>query len=145
MNRLAKIEKINGYRKLLDLSLKPVTKDEAIQSEVQHEFEAWVSAQLEGLMGATPAAPGFTDEETVILKEFAQKTLARVSAQPAQPTQAPRPPAQTAARTPLVEDEKRREARRQALRGQAEPRRRSSETDEAFMERLSQWEDAQEN
>jgi hypothetical protein len=78
MDRDFVIEKINAYRRLLDLTLKNVTKDEAVQKEVQVEFSSWVESQLAELMG-TPSTTNLTEQEITFLKAFTKKLMAKPS------------------------------------------------------------------
>lgn len=97
MERNKKIEKINAYHKLQELTLKAVTKDEDIQKQVQEEFQTWVNLRLADLMGEGPgsSAAGLSAQEVAFLKKFIQKLELRdrVTLTPAPQNQAPKSPA----------------------------------------------------
>ena len=80
-----KIEKINAYRKLLNLTLKPLTKDDVVQSEIQIEFINFVEDTLNVLMGnRTPST--LTEDEIIVLKLLVANAQKRASPQPEIPS-----------------------------------------------------------
>lgn len=68
-NRDFKIELINAYRKLLEHTLKPVTKTDDVQAQVQEEFKMFVEDRLNDLMGNPSEKEGqLTMDEVTVLK-----------------------------------------------------------------------------
>lgn len=122
MNRDKRIEKVNAFRKLLDTTLKGVTKDEELQKEIQEQFRLWVSAQLDELMG-NERPDALTTEEIAVLKSFVKKATAKVSN--------PTAPAAN------VVQAKPEQQRNEAIRTQNErPRREQPETGKPLGDRL---------
>lgn len=65
-----KIEKINSYRKLLEVTLKAVSKNDMVQAEVQIEFIEFINDQLNNLMGEDNpnGVDKLTSDEIFVLK-----------------------------------------------------------------------------
>jgi hypothetical protein len=64
-----KIELINGYRKLLEVTLKPVSKNEEVQSQIQSEFKDFIEGRLNSLMGdESLESKHLTEDEITVLK-----------------------------------------------------------------------------
>lgn len=67
-DRDLKIEKINAYRKLLDTSVKQVTKNSEIQAEVQAEYISFIEDKLNEMMGDGASPDKLNGEEIQVLK-----------------------------------------------------------------------------
>ena len=71
MSREFKIELINAYHKLLEVTLKPATKNAEVQAQVQEEFKEFVNSRLNQLMGNdSEKEDELTSDEKVFLKSF---------------------------------------------------------------------------
>jgi hypothetical protein len=116
MSRNLKIEKINAYKKMIESKRLPKIDEEAkqgprnpddpstfsVEEQIHMEFEGWAEQQLADLLGENmpqlPAAFGFTDEQEDVLRQFADKMIAKANAGPTEPS-APRPARKEAPRT----------------------------------------------
>ena len=73
-----KIELINAYRKLLETSVKTVSKNENVQRLVQDEFNLFIEDRLNVLMGNNTENK-LTEDEVVVLKALVANAQRRAS------------------------------------------------------------------
>lgn len=97
MSRDRKIEKINAYKKVIETKRLPkvdLTADKTVDHEILEEFSLWAEAQLSLLLGEEKTSDtSLTDDETALLKAFAQRLKKKINSQDSEPVQSVQPQA----------------------------------------------------